>query len=346
MDGDVYMRKLKIMLSENNMNVKWLVLLFTILIILPFIITGRFQQNMLILILMWTSLGTAWNILGGYTGQVSLGNAIFFGIGGYSVAVLYTYWNVTPWLGIIIGISISILVSLLLALPLFRLNAQYFAIATVALGEVLRILAVNWDLIGGAGGISILDPSANSLYAMQFNSKVPYYYLFLVILVIVFVIMLYINSSRMGYYFRAIKANETSAASIGIDTRKYKTLAFAISAIITSVCGSIYVEYQLFVAPSTVFLNTVSMQMIMIAVFGGLGTIFGPALGALILVPLSEYTRVKFATILPGIDQVLYGSLIIIMVLFQPKGAFQVVKDVVNKIKMFYLKKYRKERSV
>lgn len=326
------MDRLKFMLKESKVNIKVAVIFLILLIAFPLVVKDRFQMNMAILILMWASLGSAWNIFGGYTGQVSLGNAIFFGIGAYAAVIPYAKWNITPWIGVFIGIILSIIVAMILAWPIFKLSAQYFAIATIALGETFRIMAVNLQFIGGAAGVSILTPKANPWYSIQFMSKVPYYYFFLGILVIVIFIMLHINSSRMGYYFRTIKANETSAASVGIDTRKYKTIAFVICACITSVCGAFYAQYQLYVDPNTVFLNTISTRMIMMAVIGGLGTLLGPLLGAVILVPLSEFTRVRLASVIPGSDQVLFGALIIIIVLFQPKGVLEILKTVGRKV--------------
>lgn len=333
------MTKLKFMLNESNVKVKWLIIVFAALAMLPLVMKGRFEQNMAILILMWACLGSAWNIFGGYTGQVSLGNAIFFGIGAYGVVVPFMHWNVTPWIGIFVGMAFATVVALILAWPLFKLSAQYFAIATVALGETFRIIAVNLPFLGGAAGMDILKPKAKPWYAVQFMSKIPYYYFFLVILAVVFLLMLYINSSKMGYYFRTIKANETAAASVGIDTRKYKTIAFIISACVTSLCGAFYAQYQLYVDPTTVFLGSISTRMIMMAVIGGLGTLWGPMIGAVILVPLSEYTRVQFASVLPGSDQVLYGALIILIILFQPKGILEILKNLGNKIKTLTAKK-------
>lgn len=326
------MTKLRFMLKESKVNTKLLIILFVILLIYPAIVKGRFEQNMGILILMWACLGSAWNIFGGYTGQVSLGNAIFFGVGAYGSVVPYVKWNISPWIGMFIGMGLAIIVAVILAWPLFKLKAQYFAIATVALGETFRILAVNSKFVGGAAGVDILRPKASPWYAVQFMSKIPYYYFFLGILILVFLIMLYINSSKTGYYFRTIKANETAAASVGIDVRKYKTIAFIISACITSLCGTFYAQYQLYIDPITVFNSSISTRMIMMAVIGGLGTMSGPMLGALLLVPLSEYTRVNFASLIPGSDQVLFGALIILIILFQPKGLLEIILNIVKKV--------------
>jgi len=332
------MIKLKFMLRESNINIPLLCVVSALLIIFPFVIRGHFEQNMAILILMWASLASAWNIFGGYTGQVSLGHAIFFGMGAYGAVVPFIKWNVTPWIGIFIGMACATLLALIIALPIFRLSAQYFAIATVALGETVRIIAVNTPFVGGAAGIDIMRPKANPWYAVQFMTKTPYYYFFLIILSLVFFLMLYINSSKMGYYFRTIKANQIAAASVGIDTRKYKTIALVISACITSLCGSFYAQYQLYVDPNTAFLGAISTRMVMMAVIGGIGTMMGPILGAVALVPLSEYTRATFGATIPGIDQVLYGVLILLIILYQPKGVVVLIQNIFKKFNSFLFK--------
>lgn len=326
------MTKLSNLFKENNVNWRILLGVLLLLIALPLVLKGPFERNMAILILMWACLGSAWNIFGGYTGQVSLGNAIFFGVGAYGTVIPYVKWHITPWLGVFIGIGIAIIVALFLAWPIFKLSAQYFAIATVALGETFRIIAVNFGFIGGAAGVDFLDRKTPSIYSLQFLSKLPYYYGFLALMVGVVLVMLYINRSKLGYYFRAIKSNEVSAASSGIDTRKYKTIAFVISAVITAICGAMYAQYQLYIDPNTVFLGVISTRMIMMAVIGGLGTWYGPILGAVLLVPLSEYTRANFASVIPGSDQVLYGALILAIILLQPKGIAQIITDLMHKV--------------
>jgi len=293
-----------------------------------------------IMTLMWMCLASAWNIFGGYTGQVSLGHAMFFGMGAYGAGLPFYYWNVTPWIGIFIGVALSIILALLVALPIFKLSAQYFAIATLALGETVRIIAVNLPITQGMRGIDILNFRVNPFYSLQFRIKLPYYYMYLFILLLVFAVMLFINCTKAGYYFRTIKANQTAAESIGIDSRKYKTIALVISAIICSLCGSLYLQYLFYVDPGTVFVGTVSTRMIIMAVIGGLATIQGPIIGALILVPLSEFTRVYFGSDIPGLDFVIYAVLVMLIVIYQPQGLVSFGKVVTK-----YFKKFTKRRN-
>ena len=305
----------------------------------PWVMNTPFERNLGILVLMWACLGSAWNIFGGYTGQVCLGTAMFFGMGAYGVALPYYYWNVTPWLGILVGIVLAVVLALLVAIPIFKLSAQYFSIATMALGETVRIIAVNLPITRGMQGMDFLNLKDNPWYTLQCSGKIYYYYIYAIVLALVCVLMLWIKNSQTGYYFRTIKANPVSAERIGINVRKYKTYALLMCAVVCSICGSFYACYQAYVDPSTVLLGGLSTKMIIMAVIGGIGTVHGPMIGALILIPLSEYIRAANSGRLPGIDLVIYGVLIILVILFQPEGIVDLVRKIVAKLR----KKGRKE---
>ena len=328
-------------LGESRIKPAVVVVVLAILLVYPFVFDSPFMRNLGIITLMWMCLGSAWNIFGGYTGQVSLGHAMFFGMGAYGVAIPFFYWRITPWIGLFIGIIGAVLLALLVALPIFRLSAQYFAIATVALGETMRIIAINTPITRGMRGIEWLDFTMNPLVSLQFRSRLPYYYAFVVVFILVICTMLYINCTRAGYYFKTIKANQTAAESVGIDTRKYKTIALVTSAIICSICGSIYAQYLLYIDPSTVFIGDVSTRMVLMAVIGGLATIQGPVIGALILVPLSEFTRIRFGSDIPGLDLVIYAVTIILVILYRPQGVVSIGERIRR-----VLQKRRRRKSV
>ena len=321
-------KKIDESLRFSRMNLKVVLVGAALILLYPLIFNGNFQMNLGILVLMWACLGCSWNIFGGYTGQVSLGQAMFFAMGAYGVVLPFYYWGVTPWIGILIGIVCAVLLALLVSVPIFKLSAQYFSIATLALGETVRILLVNLPFTRGMQGIDFLNFKLNPLYSLQFRDKEPYYYMLAIVLLATFCLMVYINNSKLGYYFRTIKANPVSAESIGINARKYKTLALILSAVIASVCGSIYVQYQLYVDPMTVAASALSTKMIIMAVIGGLGTVYGPIIGAIILVPLSEYVRASISGAVPGIDLIIYGVLIIVMILYQPNGLAAILHNV------------------
>jgi branched-chain amino acid transport system permease protein len=324
---------------ENNIRVWHLALILVCIVCYPLIFRSTYQMNMGILILMWACLGSSWNIFGGYTGQVSFGQIMFFGVGAYGTILPFYYWHITPWIGMFIGIACSVIVALAISIPIFKLSAQYFAIATMALGETLRIIAVNAKFTCGSAGVNFIDFTKSPWITLQFKTKMPYYILFAVILAGTIAFMLRIGSSRRGYYFRTIKANETAAESIGIDVRRNKVLALVSSAVIASLCGSIYVLYQKYIDPSTVFASALSTKMIIMAVLGGVGTIEGPLLGAIILIPLSENMRSLISGKMPGSDMVIYGILIIIIVLYQPQGLSRLVRIIAAKIRSLFSKK-------
>jgi len=302
------------------------VILAIVLLTFPFIFKKPFPQRMMILIFMYALLGEAWNILGGYAGQVSLGHAIFFGLGAYTSSFMLIRWGITPWLGMVAGILSAVVISIIIGYPCFRLAGHYFAIATIAAGEIVAITFLNWKLMGGAIGLflPLLD---ESLLNFEFHSsKAPYYYIILAMLVVTVFIAYRIERSRLGFYFRAIKNDPDAARSLGIDLTKYKLIAMIISAALTAVAGTFYAQYLLFIDPHTVLPLMLSIQMCLIPVLGGTGTIAGPIIGSCILIPMAEYTRVYLAGKVSGLHLFLYGLLIIVFAVFQPAGLMGLVQ--------------------
>jgi len=302
------------------------VILAIALLAFPFIFKKPFPQRMMILVFMYALLGEAWNILGGYGGQVSLGHAVFFGLGAYTSSFMLIRWGITPWLGMVVGILIAVAVSIIIGYPCFRLAGHYFAIATIAAGEIVGIVFLNWKLMGGAIGLFL--PLLNeSLLNFEFHStKVPYYYIILAMLVVTVFIAYRIERSRLGFYLRAIKNDPAAARSLGIDLTKYKLIAMIISAALTAMAGTFYAQYVLFIDPFTVLPLMLSIQMCLIPVLGGTGTIAGPLIGSCILIPMAEYTRVYLAGKVSGLHLFLYGLLIIVFAVFQPAGLMGLIQ--------------------
>ncbi len=296
------------------------------LLAFPLVFKKPFPQRMMILIFMYALLGEAWNILGGYAGQVSLGHAVFFGLGAYTSTTLLMKLGLTPWLGMVAGVFIAMVVSIIIGYPCFRLAGHYFAIATIALGEIVAITFLNWKFVGGAIGLflPLLD---ESLLNFEFHSsKAPYYYIILAMLVVTVFVTYKVEKSRLGFYFRAIKNDPDAARSLGIDLTKYKLIAMIISAALTAMAGTFYAQYVLFIDPHTVLPLMLSIQMCLIPVLGGTGTIAGPIIGSLILIPMAEYTRVYLAGKVSGLHLFLYGLLIIVFAVFQPAGLMGLVE--------------------
>jgi branched-chain amino acid transport system permease protein len=289
----------------------YLSILLLFLIVAPFIFQARYAQHVLILVLLYVTLGSAWNILGGFAGQLSLGHAAFFGTGAYAAAIIASKSQFSPWWAMIAGPIIVLPVALIVGWICFRLRGPYFTLATIAVGEMVRLVALNWrELTGGAVGV-VIRPSVFSG-----TSKIPYYYIILVIAAATVALCYFISRRKLGYFFMAIREDQETAESIGIDTTRYKLAALAISASLTAAAGAFYANYFLFVDPTIVLPLALSVEIVLMAIIGGLGTVAGPVLGAVLLKLSSEIFRSYFEQA----NLLIYGALLIIVILFMPGG--------------------------
>ncbi len=300
-----------------------------LVVVLPLLFRNPFEKHVLILIVMYSILGSAWNILGGYAGQVSLGHAVFFGIGSYTSSVMLIKWGITPWIGMLVGAAISTVVSVMVGFPTFKLRGFYFAIATIALGEMVRTLFLNWEWVGGAVGLELPIKRGDKLINMQFYlSKNNYYYILLGMFALVIAATSLIQRSKVGYYFRAVKDSHDAALASGIDTAQTKLVAMAISAFITSMVGSVYAQYLLYIDPYVVFSSAISVRVCLVAILGGEGRLSGPVIGSAILVLLSEYSRAFLGGGGRGVDLIIYGTLIVLVAAFQPRGILGMIDSI------------------
>lgn len=313
----------------------FLILLLILAVLFPLAVDDKFILNILILILIYATIATAWNILGGYGGQLSLGHAIFFGLGAYTSAILYLDFGITPWIGLIAGALVAILAGILIGWPTFRLKGTYFTLATIAFAEVIRLVALFWrDLTRGAVGINIrFNPGLEN---MIFRDYSYYYYFILFVFIITIGIVIIIDRNKLGYYLKAIREDEDGAATLGINVPKYKMIAMIFSAGLTGIAGVFYAQYMLFFNPTTVFNLNFSIEIAMIAIIGGMGTVFGPLFGSIIVVPLSEFLRSAFP-MLNGLNFFIYGIVLILIVSFMPNGLLPIIKK--------YFKKFFGSRS-
>ena len=222
---------------------------------------------------------------------------------------------------------LAVALSQVVGAPVFRLRGHYFAIATIAVGEIVHILAVNWDFIGAARGLYIPIKRPDSLVNFQFHqSKAVYYYIVLGLLVLGLGVTRLIERSRLGYYFRAVREEQDAAASLGVRVARTKRVAFAVSAALTAACGTFYAQYVLFIDPESVFPLSLSILICLIAVLGGVGTLWGPLVGAAVLIPLGEITRIYLGGTGKALDLVIYGALIMVISVVQPAGLVGVVR--------------------
>lgn len=288
-------------------------------LLLPAVIDNPSQQNIAILILMAAQLGVAWNIVGGYAGQISLGHAAFYGIGAYTSTLLLTQWGVNPWLGMLAGGVLAAAVSLVVGWPCFRLKGHYFVMATIAVGEIVQIIFTNWDFAGAAVGLT-LPMDKQGWAAFVFASKLPYYYIALGLLLVTLLANYLIEKSYLGYYFRAIKDEPDAARSLGVSLGRYKQIAFAVSTFFTALGGSFYAQKELYIDPPSVLSTALSIKMALVSILGGIGTLFGPIVGAGILTGIDEGTRILFGGTGRGTDLIIYAALIIVIAVYYPTG--------------------------
>lgn len=297
-----------------------LLIILTILLILPLVVRDVNFQHVMLMTFIFAGLGEAWNIITGFAGQTSFGHAAFFGIGAYTSTVLFYKFGVSPWIGMILGSLFAGIVAFLVSYPCFRLKGHYFAIATLAVAEIIKQLFVSWDYVEGATGISI-PVVEDSFWAMQFHhSKIPYVLIAYGLFVFVLLVAVLIEKNRMGYYLKAIRESHEAAEALGINTSRYKLAAMVVSSMLTALFGTLYAQYILYIDPFMVFGLDVSMKIVLLTVLGGLGNIYGPIVGAAMLVPLSEYTRTLLGGTGKGIDLMIYGVLIVLVVVFEPRG--------------------------
>jgi branched-chain amino acid transport system permease protein len=290
-----------------------------VFVVLPLLISSPSYQNVLILALMAAQLGVAWNIIGGYAGQISLGHAAFYGIGAYTSTLAFTRYGVNPWLGMLLGGFVAMAASLPVGWSCFRLRGHYFAMATIAVAEITQILFNNWEFAGAAVGLT-LPMDEDGWKVMIFASKLPYYYLALGLLVLSLAVNWAIEESYLGYYFRAIKDEPDAAQSVGVSLSRYKQLALAVSSFLTGMGGSLYAQKELYIDPASVLSTGLSIKIALSAILGGVGTLFGPVVGAAVLTVIERTTRTLFGGSGRGSDLIVYALLIVVIAVYYPQG--------------------------
>ena len=288
----------------------------------PLVIHDGFFLDSLILILMWGAVSGAWNVAGGYAGQVSLGHSAFFGIGAYSAALMATRLHASPWLGMLAGAVVATAAGLVIGYLSNRLKGPYFALATIAFSQVLLIVASRWRAFtAGSEGVPV--PFRPGLWTLGFASKVSWVYLVLCLALVIYLVQVYLERSRIGYQLAGVREDEDAAQALGIPSRRLKVRAIAASAALTSVCGTLWAQYVGFVDPFYVFSVDLSVRFALNAIIGGVGTAMGPFVGSLLITSLETTLRAVFSDIrggLVGIYLIIYGCLLIVVVRLIPQG--------------------------
>ncbi|BDG07214.1 branched-chain amino acid ABC transporter permease [Anaeromyxobacter paludicola] len=330
--------------------VAWLLVLAG-LVALPRFLDSPYALHMMVLLFLSIIMGEAWNVLGGYTGQYSVGHAAYFGAGAYTTMMLMQFKQVPPWYGVFAGIAVALLLALVIGSITFRLRGPYFVLASIAMAEILRLIVLNWkDATNGAEGILATEVpplKVGSYLVTDFSTKVPFYYGGLALAVAVILVNWAVQGSKLGYYFQAIREDQDAAHSLGIHLSLYKNVALAISAVFTAWAGAYYAVYVGFIDPAAALGIDVSVQIVLICIIGGIGTILGPMVGSLVLVPLSEALRSNL--IAEGLFRIglvsessptgqflrenlahahalIYGVLVVVVILFMPDGVLGFVR--------------------
>jgi branched-chain amino acid transport system permease protein len=297
------------------------ILLFGAAALTPLVVRDSFILDSVILILLWGALSAGWNIAGGYAGQVSLGHAAFFGVGAYAAALMSARYHQSPWLGLAVGVVLSIVAGALIGYLSNRLRGPYFALSTIAFAEVLRIVASRWrGFTAGSEGVPV--PFRPGFWTLGLG-HVAWLYLILAVALGCYALQVYLERSRVGYQLAGVREDEEAAEALGIATRRLKVQAIVVSAAVTSMCGSLWAQYVGFVDPAHVFSIDLSIRFALNSIIGGMGTALGPFLGSVLITSLETYLRATFSGIkagFSGIYLIIYGVVLILMVRFAPEG--------------------------
>ncbi|MBQ8527139.1 MAG: branched-chain amino acid ABC transporter permease [Lachnospiraceae bacterium] len=315
---------------------KELILIAVLLVVFslyPFLV-DRYMLSVGISILIMVMLGQSWNIMSGYAGQFSFGHAAFFGIGAYTSSILYVDYGVSPWVGMIAGMVVAAFFGALIGFLAFRyhLKGDFFALVTLAFAEILRVLFNNIKAFKGAGGVLI--PYKDKWSEFQFADDKIFYFVILTMVITATAFIGIIRRRKFGLCLVAIKESSDAAKALGVPVLFYKLLAMAISAAMAAMAGTFYAQYYGFIDPGVVYAATISVEAIVPCIIGGAGTLCGPILGALIIVPLQELSNSLFEGI-GGLNMIIYGLLIVLFVMFCPNGIYgrilQKMKEKENK---------------
>ena len=315
------------MQSSGKWKVVALAALAAIVIVLPLVVTNSFAVDIFIRILLFSFIGVAWNLMGGYAKQLSLGHAAYFGLGAYTSTILQVDFGISPWIGMVAGGVVAMLASLPIGWLCFRLRGPYFTIATIATAQALMLIFLKFrDLAWGAEGTTIPN-LGNAPLMMQFEAKAAYYYVALGLLVLGLVITYRIENSWMGYYLVAIGEDEDAAEAIGVNAPRIKRDIYLISAFLTALAGTFYTQYIYLIDLATAFNFNISIEAALVAIVGGIGTLWGPVIGTLLLETTSALLQSWLGSSIGGVQLTVYSLILIAVILWRPTGLIGVIAD-------------------
>ena len=314
-------------------------ILLALFIIIPLTIGNTTDvHNVIIYILIYAMVGEAWNLITGFTGQTSFGHAAYFGIGAYTSTIMLQYYHITPWIGMLVGGLIAAALAFVINFQMFKLKGHYFAIATLCVAEILKTIFSKWKWVGAGDGIALtpivaLIPDAPksawgkiAWLSLDVRNRLPFLFTTLAVFVVIFIICSALENSKVGFYWKAIRESHEVAESIGINPRNYKLLAMCISAFIAAIGGTFFAQFFKYIDAVTVFPLSVSMIFVLVTVLGGLGNVYGPIIGSIIYYSLDLIMRRLTGSSGSGIDQVVFGALIVLITCTEPMGIMGLVE--------------------
>jgi branched-chain amino acid transport system permease protein len=312
--------------------VLWLAAAALVMLALPLVVTSNFAIDIFIRVLLFSFIGVAWNLMGGYAKQLSLGHAAYFGLGAYTSSILLIDYDVSPWIGMVAGGIVAMLASLPIGALCFRLRGPYFAIATIATAQVLMLLFLKFrDFAWGAEGTTMPNLGSAPLM-MQFETKAPYYYIVLGLLALALTVTAMIERSWIGYYLVAIGEDEDAAEAVGVNAAKIKRDIYMISAFLTALAGTFYVQYIYFIDPQTAFSFNVSVEAALVSIVGGIGTLWGPVLGTVLLETTSALLQSWLGSGRGGVQLTIYSLILMAVILWRPTGLIGLLTDAWRRI--------------
>ena len=305
----------KKLLSVNN-SVLWGIAIISIIV--PFFLPNRYFQDIAVLTFLWAGLSTSWNLYSGYCGRLSIGHAAFLGIGAYTSTILYVNFGISPWIGMLAGGVVSAVAALIIGGTTLRLKGTFFVLSTIAFAEIMKTLAVvSKDVTEGSLGIMI--PYEPSFMNMIFQGKIPFAVITWIYMLIVLYISVRLEKSKLGYSLIAVGENQEAAENLGVNSTKIMMISFVMSAVLTSFGGTLFAQYIMFIEPTSMMGIGYSVNFILYAIAGGMGTAFGPMVGAFILVPTTNLLRGYLSSI-SGLHGFILGLLLVLILLFRPDG--------------------------
>jgi branched-chain amino acid transport system permease protein len=314
------------MKPQSTSPLVWGLIIFCLIFLacVPFFVHDQYILQLLIMTFFFAYLVSCWNLVSGFVGLFSLGHAAFIGLGAYTSTILFIHYGLSPWAGMFAGGAVAVIAAMIIGYPCFKLRGVYFAISTMAFVTILQMVVTSTRRLGkielGAGEGLLLPVLGRSPANFQFLTKEYYYWTIFAMLVLVIFIAYRVKSSKMGYYLMAIRMDQEAADSLGVHVVRYKLIIWCLSAFLTALAGTFYAQLLLYVAPERLLSVPLSIELVIIALVGGIGTVAGPILGAFLLTPLGELLRSQLGGQFAQVQAIVYGAILVIIILFLPGG--------------------------